>query len=64
MKSDPRNKLLLQYAGLATQLMVLLVLAIYGGVWADKKLNIKFPLFIWIMPVSYTHLTLPTNREV
>jgi len=51
MKSNPRNKPLLQYAGFATQLMVVLGLAVYGGVWADKKLNMKFPLFLWIMPI-------------
>ena len=31
-------------------------------------LNTNHPMFIWwgpeLIPVSYTHLTLPTNREV
>ena len=35
---------------LVTLGLLLLVLAIFTGVWTD--------------PVSYTHLTLPTNREV
>src|SRR5450759_5700116 len=32
-----------------------------NGFWIKRK-NIIFGK--WIMPVSYTHLTLPTNREV
>ena len=30
--------------------------------WAGKRL--KFDEVVWLPPVSYTHLTLPTNREV
>lgn len=51
MRDDKRNNLLLQYAGLATQLMVSLALAIYAGIWVDKKLNFHIPLFLWILPL-------------
>ena len=29
------------------------------GAWAEE-----IPRIVWAYPVSYTHLTLPTNREV
>ena len=29
----------------------------------EKKINLRI-LILTLMPVSYTHLTLPTNREV
>ena len=38
--------------------------------WAKKKFNNPFIQHLvlgfieWLKPVSYTHLTLPTNREV
>jgi len=51
MKKDNRNRLLFQYAGFATQLMIVLGLAVYGGVWADKKLNLTFPLLLWVLPL-------------
>ena len=40
-----------------------------GGSWALlHRLWISLPLALgvlaWWLPVSYTHLTLPTNREV
>ena len=28
------------------------------------KVNVPVGVLIWVMTVSYTHLTLPTNREV
>jgi hypothetical protein len=51
MRNDKRNNLLLQYAGLATQLMVSLAIAIYAGIWVDKKINFSIPLFLWILPL-------------
>ena len=46
-----RNNLLVQYANLATQLMVSLGLAIYAGLWLDKKAQFRFPVFLWILPL-------------
>lgn len=51
MKDDNRNRLLFQYAGFAMQLMVALGLAVYAGLWADKKLNLTFPLLLWVLPL-------------
>ena len=50
MKED-RNNLLLQYAGLAMQLLVSLLLAVWLGNLADKKLNTGIPLLLWILPL-------------
>ena len=47
-KSD---RLLWQYAGLATQLLVSLGLALYLGNWLDKKIGRGFALLVWIMPL-------------
>jgi hypothetical protein len=49
--NSERNNLLLQYAGVATQLMVSLALAIYAGNWVDKKISLRFPLFLWVLPL-------------
>jgi hypothetical protein len=47
-----RNKILYEYAGFASQLMVALGLAVYGGYWSDKKLNLHFPLLLWVLPLA------------
>jgi hypothetical protein len=48
---DERNNLLLQYAGLAMQLLVSLLAAVWVGDWVDKKMNTKIPLLLWILPL-------------
>lgn len=45
------NFSLLQYAGLAMQWIVLLVIAVYTGNWVDEKWMYNEPLFIWILPL-------------
>ena len=50
MKERPNNPLM-QYAGYAAQLAVGLGLAVWGGLWADRKINIGFPLLIWLLPL-------------
>jgi len=42
---------LMQYAGFATQLVVVLLLAVYGGTWLDKKAGFRKPLFVWLLPL-------------
>ena len=37
---------------------------IYGKMWTVVKPTVGIPLFLGAVAVSYTHLTLPTNREV
>jgi uncharacterized membrane protein len=50
-KKQPSNNLLWQYAGLASQLMITLILALYLGDWIDKKLVVGFSLLVWILPL-------------
>ncbi len=53
MKQDKRSNaaILLQYMGLAFQLAVTLGIGIYAGIWLDKKVALKFPLFVWLLPL-------------
>lgn len=51
MKSPSNRNLLLQYAGLAFQLIAMLALMVYVGYWMDKKTQIPFPLFVWLLPI-------------
>ncbi|MDE3236347.1 MAG: AtpZ/AtpI family protein [Bacteroidota bacterium] len=53
MKKQPssNNRLLFQYAGLATQLLVSLAIAVYAGYWVDKKIGWNIPLLVWILPL-------------
>ncbi len=46
------NSLLLKYAGLVTQLIVALGLAVYLGLKTDKWLQFKMPLAVWILPLA------------
>ncbi|MEY4382154.1 MAG: hypothetical protein RJA92_1534 [Bacteroidota bacterium] len=49
----PENnpKPFLQYASLATQLMVSFAFAAFGGKWLDLKFFSRTPIFIWIFPL-------------
>ena len=50
-KKDDGKKLLLQYAGFATQLMVGLGFGVLAGHWIDKKISIAVPVFTWLLPL-------------
>ena len=45
------KKLLLQYAGFATQLLVSLGLSAFVGLWVDKHLLKSIPLLVWLLPL-------------
>lgn len=45
------NKLLLKYAGLATQLFIALGLAVYLGIKIDGWLVLKNPIIVWVLPL-------------
>ena len=49
--SKPDNKLLWRYAGLATQFLVGIGIAVWGGLYIDKWLKIKMPLAVWVLPL-------------
>jgi Na+/glutamate symporter len=50
-KKDDGKRLLMQYAGLATQLVVSLGIGVFIGHWVDKKLAIAVPVFTWLLPL-------------
>jgi hypothetical protein len=50
-KKDNGKKLLLQYAGLATQMVVSLGAGVFIGHWVDKKYRIAVPVFTWLLPL-------------
>ena len=45
------NKDLMRYAGLATQMLVSLGIAVFIGLQADKWLGLSFPLCSWLLPL-------------
>lgn len=46
-----KNSQLLKYAGLATQFLIGIGLAVYGGNLLDKWLEFDTPLAVWILPL-------------
>lgn len=58
MDKNDSNRLLWQYAGLATQLLITLGLAMYIGNWLDQKLGWHSALLVWILPVLVLLVTL------
>jgi len=51
-KPPPDNKtLLLQYAGLGAQLIVMLGLAIFAGLKLDQKFHFSFPVLVLVLPL-------------
>lgn len=48
-QKDPKP--FLQYASLATQLLVSFAFAAFGGKWLDLKIFSRKPVFIWILPL-------------
>ena len=41
----------LQYASVATQLLVAFAFAAFGGKWLDLNFFSRKPIFIWILPL-------------
>lgn len=41
----------MRYAGLATQMLVSLGIAVFAGMKADKWLRLSFPIFSWLLPL-------------
>ena len=49
--NDPNKKYLMRYAGLATQMLISLGIAVFIGVKADKWLKLSFPILPWLLPL-------------
>lgn len=48
-KEDSRSWI--RYTGLASQLVVGLLLTGYAGVWIDRKMAVTKPVFTWLLPL-------------
>jgi len=42
---------LMQYAGMGMQILVSLGIAVLAGYKGDKWLAIRFPVFVWVLPL-------------
>ena len=58
MDRKESNRLLWQYAGLATQLLVTLGASLYLGNWLDNKIGWSGALLVWILPLLALMATL------
>ncbi len=45
------NKFLWKYAGMATQFLVAIAIAVYGGMQLDKWIKPGLPLAVWLLPL-------------
>ena len=57
MKSNPQQQKstqndLLKYAGLGSQILVSLGIAVFIGYKVDKWLKIPLPLLVWLLPLA------------
>ncbi|HTE11494.1 MAG TPA: AtpZ/AtpI family protein [Chitinophagaceae bacterium] len=50
-QSNNNKKDLMRYAGLATQMLVGLGIAVFIGLKADKWLKLSFPILSWLLPL-------------
>ena len=51
MNKNQNTNSAMRYASLATQWMVMLLLAVWAGYKLDKKLNWRLPLFLILFPL-------------
>jgi ABC-type polysaccharide/polyol phosphate export permease len=58
VNKNESNRLLWQYAGLATQLLISLGLAMLVGGWIDKKIDWHMSLLVWLLPLLVLMATL------
>ena len=49
---------LMRYAGLATQLLAMLAIAVFAGYKADGWLNMPLPLLVWLLPLVFLGITI------
>ena len=50
-EQEKQNRYLMRYAGLATQFLVGIALAVFIGLKADGWLHISIPVFSWLLPL-------------
>ena len=49
-QSNSTNELM-RYAGLASQILVSLAIAVFAGYKLDKWIDMPFPLLVWLLPL-------------
>jgi hypothetical protein len=50
-KQNKSRSDLMKYAGLGMQIFVSLGLAVFAGYKVDKWINMRFPVFVWVLPL-------------
>jgi Putative F0F1-ATPase subunit Ca2+/Mg2+ transporter len=50
-KKNSNRQVLYQYAGMATQFLVVIGIMVYAGLKADQWLNWKLPIWVWVLPL-------------
>jgi hypothetical protein len=50
-EKDDGKRLMLQYAGMATQFLVGLGIGVAIGLFVDKKIGWKVPILVWLLPL-------------
>lgn len=50
---NDNNKFLWKYAAMATQFLVAIAVAVYGGMQLDKWIKPGMPLAVWLLPLLF-----------
>ena len=50
---NDNNKFLWKYAAMATQFLVAIAIALYGGMQLDKWIKPGMPLAVWLLPLLF-----------
>jgi hypothetical protein len=50
---NDNNKFLWKYAAMATQFLVAIAIAVYGGMQLDKWIKPGMPLAVWLLPLLF-----------
>jgi len=54
-KEDEKNisnkRVIMQYAGMTTQFLVVIGISVFAGLKADQWLNWSVPIFVWVLPL-------------
>ena len=50
-KQNSAGRDVMRYAGLGTQILVSLGLAVFAGYHGDKWIKTSFPLLVWVLPL-------------
>jgi Putative F0F1-ATPase subunit Ca2+/Mg2+ transporter len=50
-KKNSNKQVLYQYAGMATQFLVVIGIMVYAGLKADQWLNWPMPIWVWVLPL-------------